>query len=129
MNLKSLCSSLRATSSRTTHSRRDRDTQPAPSKRSKRCHRGGEVGPGPSVRRSPRKHSLRDKTMTALSSGDDQCDDSEDSCRGGSGSESDSWKQVPECAYDLLYRCLDLNPATRITAELALQHSFTVDNR
>ena len=48
---------------------------------------------------------------------------------GGSGSDSDSWNQVPDSAYDLLHRCLDLNPATRITADLALQHSFMVDNR
>ena len=48
---------------------------------------------------------------------------------GGCGSDSDSWNQVPDSAYDLLHRCLDLNPATRITANLALQHSFMVDNR
>ncbi|XP_062336812.1 cell division cycle 7-related protein kinase isoform X1 [Osmerus eperlanus] len=32
------------------------------------------------------------------------------------------WDQVPEEAYDLLDRLLDLNPATRITAQQALHH-------
>ena len=31
---------------------------------------------------------------------------------------------VPDDARDLLYRMLDYNPATRITAEEALQHPF-----
>lgn len=34
---------------------------------------------------------------------------------------------VPDCAYDLLQHCLDLNPVTRITAEQALSHSFIVN--
>ncbi|XP_010891857.2 cell division cycle 7-related protein kinase isoform X1 [Esox lucius] len=32
------------------------------------------------------------------------------------------WNQVPDEAYDLLDRLLDLNPATRITAKQALEH-------
>jgi len=31
---------------------------------------------------------------------------------------------APAVAYDLLEKCLDLNPFTRITASLALQHPF-----
>lgn len=31
---------------------------------------------------------------------------------------------IPSSAYDLLQRCLDLNPQTRITASQALQHPF-----
>uniref|UniRef100_A0A4W3HK54 non-specific serine/threonine protein kinase n=1 Tax=Callorhinchus milii TaxID=7868 RepID=A0A4W3HK54_CALMI len=34
------------------------------------------------------------------------------------------WDRVPDLAYDLLDKLLDLNPATRITAEKALQHPF-----
>lgn len=34
------------------------------------------------------------------------------------------WNRVPDAAYDLLYRLLDLNPATRITADRALLHPF-----
>ena len=81
---------------------------------------------GANVRRSPRKQSLRSKVISGGSSSLDT--GSRCYSEGGSGSDSDSWNQVPDSAYDLLYRCLDLNPATRITAELALQHSFMVDN-
>uniref|UniRef100_UPI0037E714D3 cell division cycle 7-related protein kinase n=1 Tax=Semicossyphus pulcher TaxID=241346 RepID=UPI0037E714D3 len=37
------------------------------------------------------------------------------------------WDRVPDEAYDLLDRLLDLNPATRITAAQALQHSLFKD--
>ena len=43
------------------------------------------------------------------------------------GSGEESWENVPESAYELLYRCLDLNPATRITADQALSHPFTIN--
>lgn len=39
------------------------------------------------------------------------------------------WDQVPDEAYDLLDKLLDLNPATRITAKEALQHPFFKDMR
>ena len=35
-----------------------------------------------------------------------------------------SWESLPESAYDLLYKCLELNPSKRITAQDALEHSF-----
>lgn len=38
-----------------------------------------------------------------------------------------SWRHVPDSAYDLLSRLLDLNPFTRITAEEALKHPFFTD--
>lgn len=123
MDLKFLLSKLRATSSKTPQSKRDRETQPAPSKRPKRTGNEEITNTTTSLRRSPRKQSQRDNSYN--SSSNNLCKDSS----GGSASDSDCWNQVPDCAYDLLYKCLDLNPATRITAELALQHSFIVDNR
>ncbi|XP_068808620.1 cell division cycle 7-related protein kinase isoform X1 [Struthio camelus] len=39
------------------------------------------------------------------------------------------WDQVPDDAYDLLDKLLDLNPATRITAKEALLHPFFKDMR
>ena len=145
MDLKTLCSTLRAnkstssSTSRTTQSssrRGERDTQPASPKRTKRSSnrekeldspsRTTSLPPRATVRRSPRKQSLRDKLISGVSSSSAGSGNDSD---GGSGSDSESWNKIPDSAYDLLYRCLDLNPATRITAELALQHSFIVDNR
>lgn len=37
------------------------------------------------------------------------------------------WDRVPDEAYDLLDRLLDLNPSTRITAAQALQHPLFTD--
>lgn len=39
----------------------------------------------------------------------------------------EGWDAVPDEAYDLLDRLLDLNPASRITAEEALLHPFFKD--
>ena len=146
MDLKTLCSTLRVNSSSSSTSRMaqsssrrgERDIQPAPPKRTKRSsNRERELGspnltsplpPRATVRRSPRRQSLRDKLISGGSSSGLETGSGYDS-EGGSGSDSESWNQVPDSAYNLLYRCLDLNPATRITAELALQHSFMVDNR
>lgn len=41
--------------------------------------------------------------------------------------EEHGWDRVPDEAYDLLDRLLDLNPATRITAAQALQHPLFTD--
>ena len=162
MDLKALCSTLRASLSSSSSSslsstskpaqlgsrRGEKDAQPTPPKRTKRssirerehgpsCNNNLTPPPPPpasaraSTRSSPRIQSLRGKLISGcggaaaggLESGSGHDSD------GGSGSDSDSWDQIPDSAYDLLYRCLDLNPATRITADLALQHSFIVDNR
>uniref|UniRef100_UPI00398E8205 cell division cycle 7-related protein kinase isoform X2 n=1 Tax=Pristiophorus japonicus TaxID=55135 RepID=UPI00398E8205 len=39
-------------------------------------------------------------------------------------SDRKGWNRVPDLAYELLDKLLDLNPATRITAERALKHPF-----
>jgi len=39
----------------------------------------------------------------------------------------EGWNEVPDEAYDLLDKLLDLNPASRITAEEALLHPFFKD--
>lgn len=39
----------------------------------------------------------------------------------------EGWDSVPDEAYDLLDKLLDLNPASRITAEAALSHPFFKD--
>ena len=39
----------------------------------------------------------------------------------------EGWDSVPDEAYDLLDKLLDLNPASRITAEAALLHPFFKD--
>jgi serine/threonine protein kinase len=36
----------------------------------------------------------------------------------------DAWSSMPDSAYDLLKRLLDVDPFTRITAAEALEHSF-----
>ncbi|XP_009869169.1 PREDICTED: cell division cycle 7-related protein kinase [Apaloderma vittatum] len=43
------------------------------------------------------------------------------------GTDMKGWDQVPDEAYDLLDKLLDLNPATRITAKEALLHPFFND--
>ena len=37
------------------------------------------------------------------------------------------WEWLPESAYDLLYKCLEINPVKRVTAQEALQHPFLAD--
>ena len=44
-----------------------------------------------------------------------------------SAHEDTRWTTAPDEAYDLLKRCLDLNPLTRITATDALHHPFLKD--
>ena len=38
-----------------------------------------------------------------------------------------SWESLPDSVFDLLHRCLELNPSHRITAQEALQHPFLTD--
>ena len=39
-----------------------------------------------------------------------------------------SWRNIPDSAFDLLRRLIDLNPYTRITAEEALKHPFFTES-
>lgn len=39
-------------------------------------------------------------------------------------SSPDTADVLPDSAFDLLYKCLDVNPKTRLTASLALEHPF-----
>ena len=73
-----------------------------------------EDEPSPSKRRKLRS---RTKSLDPLPPHDDGAGPQADT-------DSDSWNQVPESAYELMKGCLDLNPFTRLTAEQALEHEF-----
>ncbi|XP_036901368.1 cell division cycle 7-related protein kinase [Sturnira hondurensis] len=49
------------------------------------------------------------------------------SCCDSNATSLEGWDRVPDEAYDLLDKLLDLNPASRITAEAALLHPFFKD--
>ncbi|XP_052522522.1 cell division cycle 7-related protein kinase isoform X2 [Tympanuchus pallidicinctus] len=53
----------------------------------------------------------------------------EDDASENKATDMKGWDQVPDEAYDLLDKLLDLNPATRITAKDALLHPFFKDMR
>ncbi|XP_019958286.1 cell division cycle 7-related protein kinase isoform X2 [Paralichthys olivaceus] len=74
-----------------------------------------EGGVGQTLSNHPENSSSKDAS-TRL---DKQTSEVESSERG--------WDRVPDEAYNLLDRLLDLNPATRITAAQALQHSLFKD--
>ncbi|XP_040854656.1 cell division cycle 7-related protein kinase isoform X4 [Ochotona curzoniae] len=70
------------------------------------------------------------QTPPAESSGDGLCKRDRNGC--GSlfdecATNLEGWNEVPDEAYDLLDKLLDLNPASRITAEEALLHPFFKD--
>ena len=48
-------------------------------------------------------------------------------CGGGVGEVARLWESLPESAFDLLDRCLELHPQRRVSAEEALQHPFLAD--
>ena len=112
----------------------DSDFEPSPVKKKRLCngdltpsdHRHSSSGTRPPNRKCPRR-------STNAMSNSVSHDKSEKSTVSTSPhfipEVQDSWDNVPDSAFDLLYRCLDLNPATRITAEVALQHSFIVNQR
>uniref|UniRef100_A0A8D1T2F3 Cell division cycle 7-related protein kinase n=1 Tax=Sus scrofa TaxID=9823 RepID=A0A8D1T2F3_PIG len=90
------------------------------------------VSPDPSFSEKPdRKAADLLLTPSAQAWGPSVCKEGGDSC----GAHSDEtaatsgggWDEVPDEAYDLLDKLLDLNPASRITAEEALLHPFFKD--
>ncbi|XP_068593670.1 cell division cycle 7-related protein kinase [Cebidichthys violaceus] len=64
------------------------------------------------------EHSGNTETARPKRSSETDCEVKED---------EQGWDRVPDEAYDLLDRLLDLNPATRITAAQALQHPLFKD--
>lgn len=90
------------------------------------------ASPDPSFSEKPdRKAADLLLTPSAQAWGPSVCKEGGDSC----GAHSDEtaatsgggWDEVPDEAYDLLDKLLDLNPASRITAEEALLHPFFKD--
>ncbi|XP_051054161.1 cell division cycle 7-related protein kinase isoform X2 [Phodopus roborovskii] len=77
-----------------------------------------------------RKTSSRGQTPPGQHSEDSLCKGDSDGC-GSRPRECttnlEGWDAVPDEAYDLLDKLLDLNPASRITAEAALLHPFFKD--
>ncbi|XP_077761524.1 cell division cycle 7-related protein kinase isoform X2 [Canis aureus] len=70
------------------------------------------------------------QTPQALPSGNSLCKGDSNSCGRGLNMDTanlEGWNEVPDEAYDLLDKLLDLNPASRITAEEALLHPFFKD--
>lgn len=76
----------------------------------------------PQRRKSPRKFILASPISNPKSptiSSTTKSHDSKEACDLAS-----LWEKIPDSAYDLLYKCLELNPSERITAQQALQHPF-----
>lgn len=70
------------------------------------------------------------QTPQALPSGNSLCKGDSNGCGRGLNMDTadlEGWNEVPDEAYDLLDKLLDLNPASRITAEEALLHPFFKD--
>ncbi|XP_029930885.1 cell division cycle 7-related protein kinase isoform X1 [Myripristis murdjan] len=94
------------------HQPKDEARDPAgPSKNSPGHPRNGETSTHPTVKASKPENLISVGAKTER----EVCEDE----RG--------WDRVPDEAYDLLDRVLDLNPATRITASQALQHPLFKD--
>lgn len=130
MNLKKLCQSLRTS----LHQSSDIESFKSPSKRLRLCN-GESVTPDnePGKYSTPlrssgrRKGSKKSNSATSKTTPGRSPKASKMDSQKEPSSNTSSWENVPESAYELLNRCLDLNPATRITAEQALSHPFIVN--
>ena len=138
INLKELCVRLRAPLSHPRQSP-DSDFEPSPVKKMRLCngesnptdHRHSSSGSKPPNRKCPRRgtnplgsdafHTKSDRSAGSLSSTNSSSQESTEV--------QPSWDDLPDSAFNLLYRCLDLNPATRITADEALKHPFIINQR
>ena len=131
VDLKKLCQSLRTS----LHRSSDSESFKSPSKRLRLCN-GESVTPDnqPSKYSTPltssarRKGSKKSNVATSKTTPVRSPKPTKEVDSYKEPSSSSGWENVPESAYELLNRCLDLNPSTRITAEQALSHPF-IDNR
>ena len=143
-DLRALCSSLRATLAQNQDSSANGDELAYPSsvKKSRLCN-GGEITNPPKCSNSDivssRDLRTRNSIHRGLSNsqhiGYNLSHQTEPQARVESLHTSTSmtdvlhsWENIPDSVYDLLNRCLDLNPLTRISAEMALQHPFLASN-
>ena len=110
-NLKSLCTCLRRTLSKSQES-------------SSGNHVSTEHLAPPA-----KKSRLSTKLTTAMNSDSPKTKKNNSQSKMGNPAEKtfsvdSSWNQIPDEAFDLLYKLLDFNPSTRTTAVQALEHSF-----
>ncbi|NWS74492.1 CDC7 kinase, partial [Crotophaga sulcirostris] len=110
-NLRTLCERLRGTNSSC-----ERAPGEAPSK-------AVSESALPAAANKPRPEALGKQLQPLPSSQEGDC------ALEVKAAEPEGWDQVPDEAYDLLDKLLDLNPATRITAREALLHPFFKDMR
>ena len=107
-DLKSLCTSLRRTLSKSQESSSGNTEHLAPPSKRSRLSSKQTL---PVNLDSPK---IRKKSSQSKVGGAAEKDNSVDT----------TWSQIPDEAFDLLYKLLDFNPSTRITAAQALDHAF-----
>ncbi|XP_062437392.1 cell division cycle 7-related protein kinase [Rhea pennata] len=111
-NLRTLCEKLRGTNSSPTRSKGDAHTNSVPDQAlSVEIDKQG----------APKALGKEIQRLQSCQEGDGALEVKAADMKG--------WDQVPDDAYDLLDKLLDLNPATRITAKEALLHPFFKDMR
>ena len=127
-----------------THNTTSLDTAQPPSKRNRPTPGGCPPMSSPSCRyqlrspqqrKSPRQLTQRNSPKSnpppQISESPAATSISPSSCssptEGGGSEVAKSWHSLPESAFDLLERCLELNPMRRLSAAEALQHPFLAD--
>ncbi|XP_051713482.1 cell division cycle 7-related protein kinase isoform X1 [Oryctolagus cuniculus] len=115
-DLRKLCERLRGTDSNTPKLTSDTQGPASPDQTlsEKTDHKASYLIQTPQVQ--PSGNSLHAKDSNGCARHFDECT-----------TNLDGWDEVPDEAYDLLDKLLDLNPASRITAEEALLHPFFKD--